>query len=131
MVANKGGGALKIENLMWLLPVIFMLHDFEEIIMMRPWIDRNAVFLRERFPRLADYMLGHLEKLSTPSFALAVAEEFMILVAVTYLAVEHGWYAVWGGLLLAFFAHIIVHLVQFLAIRRYAPMIITSVPAAI
>ena len=116
---------------MWLLPVVFMLHDFEEIIMMRPWLDRNAGFLRERFPRLADRMLGHFEKLSTSSFALAVAEEFMILAAVNFLAVERGWYAAWGGMLLGFFAHIIVHLLQFLAIRRYAPMIITSIPAAI
>jgi len=108
-----------------------MLHDFEEIIMMRPWFDRNAGFLRKRFPGLADRMLGHFEKLSTSSFALAVAEEFMIIAAVTFLAVEYGWYAVWGGMLLGFFAHIIVHLVQFLAIKRYAPMIITSIPAAV
>ncbi len=122
---------MKIENLMWLLPVVFMLHDFEEIIMMRPWVDRNAGFLRERFPRLADRILGQYEKLSTSSFALAVAEEFVIITAVTFLAVENNWYAAWGGMLLGFFAHIIVHLVQFLAVKRYAPMIITSIPAAI
>jgi len=116
---------------MWLLPVVFMLHDFEEIIMMRPWIDRNAGFLRERFPRLADHMLRHYEKLSTSSFALAVAEEFIIITAVTFLAVEQGWYAVWGGMLLGFFAHLIIHLIQFLTVRRYAPMIITTIPAAI
>lgn len=124
-------GTLKIENLMWMLPVVFMLHDFEEIIMMRTWVDRNASFLRERFSRLADRLLGHFEKLSTSSFALAVAEEFIIVAMVTFLAVEHGWYAAWGGMLLGFFAHIVVHLVQFLAVRRYTPMIITSIPAAI
>ena len=122
---------MKIENLMWLLPVVFMLHDFEEIIMMRPWFDRNAGFLRERFPRLTDRLLGHYEKLSTSSFTLAVAEEFVIITAVTFLAVEQGWFAVWGGMLLGFFAHLIVHFVQFLVLRRYVPMIITSVPAAI
>ena len=130
MVGNRED-ALRIESLMWLLPVVFMLHDFEEIIMIRPWVERNAGFLRERFPRLSDRMLGHFEKLSTSSFALAAAEEFIILAAVTFLAVERGWYAAWGGLLLGFFAHIIFHLVQFLAVRRYAPMIITSIPAAI
>ena len=122
---------MKIENLMWLLPVVFMLHDFEEIIMMRPWIDRNSVFLHEKFPRLSDRILGHYEKLSTSSFSLAVAEEFIIITAVTFLAVEHGWYSAWAGMLLGFFAHIIVHIIQFLALRRYAPMIITSIPSAI
>jgi len=128
---EHGEGVLKVENLMWLLPAVFMLHDFEEIIMMRPWVNRNADFLRERFPRLSNRILGHYKKLSTSSFALAVSEEFVIIAAVTFLAVEHGWYAAWGGVLLGFFAHIIVHLVQFLVVRRYAPMIITSIPAAL
>jgi len=33
--------------------------------------------------------------------------------------------------LLGFFAHVVLHLLQFLAIRRYVPMIITSIPAAV
>lgn len=116
---------------MWLLPVVFMVHDFEEIIMMRPWIDRNSGFLRERFPRLAQRIVGQMEKLSTSSFAFAVAEEFLIISIVTFLAVEYQWYAVWGGMLVGFFAHIVVHFAQFIAVRRYVPVIFTSVPAAI
>jgi hypothetical protein len=36
---------MKIETLMWLLPIIFMFHDFEEIIMMKIWLKKNLPVL--------------------------------------------------------------------------------------
>ena len=30
-----------MENLLWLFPVIFMLHEMEEIIGFGPWLDKN------------------------------------------------------------------------------------------
>jgi hypothetical protein len=50
----------------------------------------------ERFPSLATRVLPHLERLSTSSLALAVAEEFLLLSAVTYFAVEYRLYAGWA-----------------------------------
>lgn len=117
---------MKIETIMWSLPVIFMLHDFEEIIMMKPWLTRNANELRRRFPVLASRLLPHFECLSTSSFALAVAEEFLLLSMLTFLAVEFELYALWAGILLTFFVHLIAHLVQFALYRKYVPVIFTS-----
>ena len=33
---------MKIETILYLLPLVFMLHDFEEIVMMKSWLARNA-----------------------------------------------------------------------------------------
>jgi len=118
---------MKIETLMWLLPIAFMIHDFEEIIMMKPWAAKNSVEIQRRFPSLASRVLPHLERLSTSSFALAVAEEFILLSTVTYFAVEYELYAVWAGVLLAFFIHLLVHIMQFFLYWKYIPVIITSV----
>lgn len=117
---------MKVETVMWLLPIAFMIHDFEEIIMMRPWLAKNSVEIQRRFPSLAARMMPHLEKLSTSSFALAVAEEFILLSVITYFAVEHELYSVWSGVLLAFFIHLLVHITQFVLYRKYVPVIVTS-----
>ncbi|MBI2332821.1 MAG: HXXEE domain-containing protein [Chloroflexi bacterium] len=72
---------MTLDTLLWLLPAVFMFHDFEEIIMVRPWLQKNTPLLRERFPKLAERVLPQLESLSTSAFALAVAEEFILLTA--------------------------------------------------
>lgn len=123
--------SLKTETVMWLLPIVFMFHDLEEIIMAKPWLAGNADALRRRFPRLASRLLPHFEHLSTSAFALAVAEEFVILTGITLLAVEFRLYALWGGVLVAFFIHLVVHVAQFGVYRGYVPAAITSVPAGV
>lgn len=116
---------------MWLLPIVFMIHDFEEIIMMKPWAARNAGMLQKRFPGLAKGILAHLQQQSTSSFALAVAEEFILLSALTLWTVERGLYSVWAGILIAYFAHLLIHMAQFAAFRQYVPVIITSLLTSI
>ena len=41
----------RINLIMILLPFVFMIHEYEEIIMFRRWIDRNREELRKRFPK--------------------------------------------------------------------------------
>jgi hypothetical protein len=120
---------IKIETLLWLLPVVFMLHDFEEIIMMRPWLNKHWPELSARLPAKISARLDLHRSLSTSAFALAVAEEFVVLSVFTLIAIEYQWYNFWAGLTIAFFIHLLVHLAQFLAMRRYVPCIITTVPA--
>ena len=68
--------------LMVLLPIVFMLHDFEEIIMFRPWLSRNRDELKTRFPRFEAFLTkrGFFDY-STSAFALAVCHEFVLLSA--------------------------------------------------
>jgi hypothetical protein len=121
---------MKTETIMWLFPIIFMIHDFEEIVMMRPWLEKNRTYLSGRFPRLAARMLAHFEGLSTSAFALAVAVMFLIVSAATLIAVELDLYALWAGALIGYFLHLIIHIVQFLVFRRYVPVVITSIVTA-
>jgi hypothetical protein len=118
---------IEIASLMWLLPVVFMVHDFEEIIMLQPWLTREAERFPKRFPGVAKRVLLHLSHLSTPAFALAVAEEFVVLSAITLLAVVGGLFALWAGIVLAFFIHLVAHGIQFIVYGRYVPAIATSI----
>jgi hypothetical protein len=51
--------SVKIETLMWSLPIVFMFHDFEKIIMFKPWINENRVSLTKHFPKLGARLGGN------------------------------------------------------------------------
>ena len=38
--------------LIYLLPILFMLHEFEEMVMLPAWIEKNEKELSRRFPAL-------------------------------------------------------------------------------
>jgi hypothetical protein len=121
---------MKTETIMWLFPIIFMIHDFEEVVMFKPWVTKNAGFIKERFPRLAARMLPHMEGLSTSSFALGVAGMFLIVSAVTLISVELDLYCLWAAAVIGCFIHLVIHVAQFLVVRRYVPVVITSLVTA-
>jgi hypothetical protein len=108
--------SVKIETLMWFFPIVFMFHDFEEIIMFKPWINANRASLTKLFPKWAPRALAWAANMSNSAFALAVAEEFIILSALTLMAVELEFYSFWAGLLMGFFIHLLVHLGQFIIV---------------
>ena len=113
--------------IVWLLPIVFMIHDFEEIIFFKSWISKNKEYLSRKFPKLSKLLLFRLENLSVPAFSLAVAEEFVILSIVTVLSVLYDSYLLWFGIFMGFFIHLLVHLIQWIALRRYIPAIYTSI----
>lgn len=109
-----------------LFPIVFMFHDFEEIIFFKPWINKNNAYLRERFPKLSKNFLPRFESLSTSGFALAVAEEFVLLSFITYGSIYFDNYYLWFAAFMGFFIHLIIHVVQWIILRKYIPAIITS-----
>jgi len=113
-------------SVIWLLPIVFIAHDFEEIMMMDAWMKRNKNFLQNKFPRIGKRIISTYENLSTASFSLAVAEEFLILVLAVILAVEFNILWLWVACFMAFSLHLVIHIVQWLVIRKYIPAIITS-----
>ena len=109
---------------LYLLPIVFMIHEFEEIIMLPTWLDKNKAMLYMRFP----FMKDKVDSLSNaPVFALTVLEEFIIISACTVMSICMNDLTAWYCCLIAFGLHLIVHIIQFLVIRKYIPVIVTSV----
>ncbi|TCL55622.1 uncharacterized protein with HXXEE motif [Kineothrix alysoides] len=117
----------EIYFLIWLFPLLFIFHDFEEIIFGKPWVNRNKERLMEQFPMLANKVLLHFDSLTTSSFSLGVAEEFILISAVTIISYLTGWYDLWLGIFIAFIAHLIIHIFQCIIFRGYVPAVVTSV----
>jgi hypothetical protein len=118
---------MKLDTFMWLLLVVFMFHEFEEIIMMKPWINKNAHDLQKRFPSFTSRFLPVIDRLSTSSFALAIGVEFLLFGFLIYFSVEYKLYALWTSLLLVFTFHLIFHILSFMLYRKYVPVILTSI----
>ena len=72
--------------LIYLLPILFMLHEFEEMVMLPAWIEKNEKDLSRRFPALR----SKLSFLQSPAFGIAVCEEFIIVSACTMATIITG-----------------------------------------
>jgi len=117
--------------IVWLLPIVFMIHDFEEIIFFKPWIIKNKEHLTKKFPKISKRFLPRMENLSISAFALAVAEEFLLLSLITVGSVLFDNYFLWLAAFMGFFVHLLVHLVQWIILKRYIPAIWTTFLAII
>jgi len=116
-----------IQVIIWLFPILFIIHDFEEIIFMRAWISKNKSYLCDRFPTLSKKLLPHFDHITTSAFALGVAEEFILISIITVVSYMTNWYSLWIGSFIAFTLHLLIHCLQVLVVRKYIPCIVTSV----
>ena len=113
----------------WLLPVIFMFHDMEEIIGIANWIRKNYDRIVRRFPS-AERVLSTYKEITTAGMAVAVYEELLVLLIICLLTDLTGipvLFGIWFGALLGFSLHLFIHIVQALLIRSYIPALITSI----
>ena len=118
-----------MDKYIWLLPVIFMFHDMEEIIGLADWIRKNYSRIVERFPA-AERILSKYKEITTAGMAVAVYEELLVLLFIciltdlTYIPLVPG---IWFGGLLGFTLHLFIHIAQAMLIRSYIPALITSI----
>lgn len=112
---------------MALLPVIFMLHDFEEVIFMEDWYKRKRYALNRRVPNLYPKIDKMMRDKTTASFALSVFFMFMLVSVCTFYALVSGNYIIWWGAFLIFTIHLLMHVGQSIIIRGYVPAVVTSV----
>lgn len=107
--------------------LMIMLHDFEEIIMKKAWQEKNFGLLHKSFPKAAALMSRHaLFTISTSAFAFAACIEFILISAITPLAVLLHIRALWFAAFMAYFLHLLVHVGQWMAFRKYIPCIATT-----
>jgi hypothetical protein len=122
----------QLQTLIWLFPIVFIFHDFEEIIYAERWFTANTANLRRRLPkRWADRVLEQFS-MSTAQFAVAVLVVFLFVSSSTYMANQYLQGGPLGNLqffvvcTLVLFLHIFTHLGQAIYFRSITPGSITS-----
>ncbi|WP_342430113.1 HXXEE domain-containing protein [Neobacillus sp. FSL H8-0543] len=75
-----------VQTLIWLFPIMFILHDFEEIIMVERWMKRNSTIIYDILPkRIADRVIKQFS-MSTAQFAVVVLVIFLFVSSSTVMA---------------------------------------------
>jgi hypothetical protein len=113
--------------LVWMLPVIFMIHDFEEIIMVEVWDKRFHDRIMKKFPKRRPFGLGVTYAWQTPTLSIAVAIEFVLFSLVSYLSVAYQNYFLWFSAYLGLLLHmVIIHILGCIWFKGYVPGAVTS-----
>jgi len=120
-----------IYMIVWLFPVIFLIHDFEEILTVKGFMSRNKEQIVSLLsPKIGGFVQRQFD-LTTVQFSVSVAFVFIFVTSSTYL-VTHNNFAE-GALryffiiVAVFFIHVLTHVGQALIFRAYTPGVITSV----
>ena len=74
--------ALSVFILVLSFPIVFVVHDAEEVIVQHRWMLAHRESLCLRFPK-ARPMINHLSSLNTKAFAIAALEELFVLIIAT------------------------------------------------
>ena len=112
--------------IIWIFPLLFILHDFEEIILVKYWIQKNENYLYSILPSRFIPVINHMKKISTAAFAFGVAEEYILILVICIISFLTNRYYLWLGCFIAFILHMFVHIFQALFIKRYIPSLATS-----
>lgn len=114
--------------IVWLLLLIYMLHDFEEIFMGEVWAKRYSSEIDAAWPNRKPFGLNYVHHCQTPTFAFTVYVLFMITTVVSLLSVIFQNYFVWYGIFFGIAAHfILVHVPMCIKIKHYVPGIFSSI----
>ena len=114
-------------NLIFILfPIFFMIHEFEEIIMIEKWMEKYCLDLCRRFPGISRH-LSKLKGIDTRNFSIIVAEEFLIVSLLTIVSILTNNVVYWYCGLAAFSIHLIIHIFQFIIWKGYIPAIVTTI----
>ncbi|MCO1603485.1 HXXEE domain-containing protein [Desulfosporosinus nitroreducens] len=117
--------------IVWLFPVLFLIHDLEEILTVKGFMNRN----KDRIVSLLSPKIGTFVQkqfdLTTVQFSVSVAFVFIFVISSTYLTTHYnfaeGALRYFFIIVAIFFVHVFTHVGQALILRTYTPGVITSV----
>lgn len=114
--------------IVWMFPVIFMLHDFEEIIMAEVWGSRYRKEINTVWPKRQPFGLNYIRFCQTPTFSIGVEVEFLLFSLISFLSVIFQSYFLWYSAFLGATLHLVfIHMLICIRFKHYVPGVITSV----
>ena len=109
---------MEIYKLSFIIIVLFMIHEFEEIIFIKKFIEKNKVvknMKNELFVKIKESYP------STETTSLMIAEEFIILSTLLSIASEFRMYEIVLSLFIVYIAHLVPHIYDALRYRKFSP----------
>ncbi|MET3698916.1 uncharacterized protein with HXXEE motif [Bacillus oleivorans] len=117
--------------LIWLFPIIFAIHDFEEIVVVEKWVAKNKAVILAKLPKRAGQFFEHNFAKKTHQFLMIVFFEFVLISIATILVHIFGFNGISKWFYLSLFSvmffHAFTHIGQALFLKRYVIGLITSI----
>ena len=108
---------MEIYKLSFITIVLFMIHEFEEIIFIKKFIEKNKVvkdMKNELFVKKKESYP------STETTSLMIAQEFIILSTLLFIVSEFRIYEIVLSLFIVYIAHLIPHIYDALRYRKFS-----------
>jgi len=106
-------------NYLW-LPILFVTHDFEEIIIVPSWVKKHSILLSgQKHP-----LFGGLSNSSILS--IGILEELLILIFISIYSMFHPNNSIYFGIMLTYLIHLFLHIIFCIQYHSYVPGIVTS-----
>ena len=109
---------MEIYKLSFITIVLFMIHEFEEIIFIKKFIEKNKVvkdMKNELFVKKKESYP------STETTSLMIAQEFIILSTILFIASEFRMYEIVLSLFIVYIAHLVPHIYDALKYKKFSP----------
>lgn len=113
---------MSFELLVWTSFALFMVHECEEIIAIRPWLTKYHAD-----PRAQRQAFWRYRNSSTSVIAALILEEYFLAAVITFAALLFGEPAIFIGFLIPFTVHLLGHIAEAAQLRMYTPCLATSI----
>jgi len=108
-------------TVLWLFPIVFMFHDFEEILTVKKWTRSNRQKVASLIPKWFPQWLESSFQMTTLQFSRDVLWVFSFITLSVVLAAQFSFYPLFLIFLAIFFLHVFTHLGMSLYLRSYTP----------
>lgn len=121
---------LELYNAIWLFVIVFMLHDFEEIIAVEKWAKKTEKIIRNE-NKWINNRIWHFWNVNSYTFAKRDVFIFLAMSIITFVKVQYldsTWSSMLFLCLLIFvLLHNIAHVLQTLLLKTYTPGLYTAI----
>ncbi|WML56165.1 HXXEE domain-containing protein [Neobacillus sp. PS2-9] len=121
---------LDVTNAIWLFVIIFMLHDFEEIISVEHWANNTKSKLNERNTWI-NQRIWSFWNVNSYSFAKRDVVIFMVMSIITVITIfnlHQTWsIPLYTSFLVFILFHNVLHILQTIMLRTYTPGLYTAI----
>ena len=109
---------MEIYKLSFIAIVLFMIHEFEEIIFIKKFIEKNKVV---KDMKNESFLKKKANYPSAETISLMLAEEFIILSTLLFIASEFSMYEIVLSLFIVYIVHLLPHIYDALRYRKFSP----------
>ncbi len=112
--------------IIWLFPILFLIHELEEILGLEKWYAKSKSKLN-KYPKIAKRVSKVFSYFTTKGMLFAIFEQLVLCLLVCFIAIKYDFYILWLGAFIGYTIHLIIHFFQSIFLKTYIPSFITSI----